>query len=426
MNSVLYPIAAVTAWLACLYKARDLRQHRNAPLAAVVAAFVCLGGIFFIASPAVWVGLDHAVGYPNLAILISQGLVMPYTFCVLAACVLWRYPPERARLLIRRWGLALTAVLVLMCTLFLAAPVSAEDPLTFVPDNARNPYINGYLMVYIATYAVLQVVVVRLTLQLARIGGRPWLRRGLRINAFGNLLALPYCAVRIADVAERWVSFDPGRFENVARLAVGIGVLMPPIGWTIPRWGPRLSALADWARAHGPYWRLHPLWSALTAQVPSVVLDTGGPAWAPSWGPAWTRGRRRPGRVALRAEYRLTRRYVEIRDARLEIRPFRDPAVAVRAQAAGREAGLGSEELPAVVEAAQLAAALRDKALGVPPARTGQAPGGDRPGAEPGGADAAAEIAWLTRVAKAFMDSPVVAAVLAETDPRSAEHTPAN
>lgn len=411
MNSVLYPVAAVTAWLACLYKARDLRQHPNAPLAAVVSAFVCLGGIFFIASPAVWVGLDHAAHYPNLAILISQGLVMPYTFCVLAACMLWRYPAERARALIRRWGVALIAVLVLMSALFLAAPLGTEDSTAFVPHNARDPYINAYLMVYITTYAVLQIVVVRLTLQLARIGGRPWLRRGLRINAFGNLLALPYCAVRIADVAQRWVDFDAGRFENIARLAVGIGVLMPPIGWTIPRWGPRLSHAADWARAHRPYWRLHPLWNALTTAVPYVVLDTGRSGWLG--------GRGRQGRVALRAGYRLTRRYVEIRDARLELRPHLDPEIAARAEHAGRRAGLGPEELPAVVEAAQLAAALRAKALGVAPARAARDPQrADGAETDPGGVDAAAEIAWLTRVADALTNSPVVAAVLADTDPQ--------
>jgi hypothetical protein len=417
VNSVLYPIAAVTAWLACLYKARDLRRQRNLPLAAVVAAFVCLGGIFFIASPAVWVALDHAAHYPNLAILVSQGLVMPYTFCVLAACVLWRYPPQQARQLIRRSGLALTAVVALMAALFLAAPISAEDPTSYVPDNAREPYINAYLIVYIATYAVLQIVVVRLTLQLARIGGRPWLRRGLRINAFGNLLALPYCAVRIADVAQRWVSFDAGRFENVARLAVGIGVLMPPIGWTIPRWGPRVSAAADWARAHRPYWRLFPLWDSLTTAVPYVVLETGDRSWP-------LRGNRRPGRVALRAGYRLTRRYVEIRDARLELRPFLDPEVAARAEEAGRRAGLAPEQLAAVVEAAQLAAALRAMALGVTPARAVRDPQhADGTAADPGGDDAAAEIAWLVRVAEALTDSPVVASVLADTDPHDLQPT---
>ncbi|QMU79574.1 hypothetical protein GXW83_31580 [Streptacidiphilus sp. PB12-B1b] len=417
MNSVLYPIAAVTAWLACLYKARDLRRRRNLPLVAVVAAFVCLGGIFFIASPDVWVALDRAAHYPNLAILVSQGLVMPYTFCVLAACVLWRYPPHRARQLIRRSGLALTAVVVLMAVLFLAAPISAEDPTTYVPDNARQPYINAYLMVYIATYAVLQIVVVRITLQLARIGGRPWLRRGLRINAFGNLLALPYCAVRIADVAQRWVALDAGRFEDVARLAVGIGVLMPPIGWTIPRWGPRLSAAADWARAHRPYWRLYPLWDALTTAVPYVVLDTGDRA-------SLLGGRRRPGRVALRAGYRLTRRYVEIRDARLELRPFLDPGVAAAAEQAGGRAGLAPDQLAAVVEAARLAAAMRAVALGITPERTALAPQRDaRTGADPGGADAAAEIAWLVRVAAALVDSPVVASVLADTDPHGLQPT---
>ncbi|MEZ0089064.1 MAB_1171c family putative transporter [Streptacidiphilus sp. EB129] len=414
MNSVLYPIAALTAWVACLYKARDLRRQRNTPLAAVVAAFVCLGGIFFFASPQVWSGFDRLTHYPNLAMLVSQGLVMPFTFCVLAACMLWRYPAERAHRLIRRYGLALTAVVALMAALFLAAPVSAEDPTTFVPDNARNPFINAYLMVYIVTYAVLQIVVVRLTLQLARIGGRPWLRRGLRINAFGNLLALPYCAVRIADVLERWIAISPGRYENVARLAVGIGVLMPPIGWTIPRWGPRLTVVADWARAHRPYWQLYPLWHALTEAVPYVVLDTEGPGW---------RRGRRPGRVALRAGYRLTRRYVEIRDSRLELRPFLDPDIAARAESAGRQAGLGPEQLAAVVEAAQLAAVLRARSLGIELPRSERDPSSaERPDTDPGGADAAAEIAWLTRVAAALTGSPVVASVLADTDPRSDAH----
>jgi hypothetical protein len=409
VNSVLYPIAAVTAWLACLYKARDLRRPWDAPLAAIVGAFVCLGGIFFVATPRVWLALDEVAHYPNLAILISQALVMPYTFCVLSACLLWRYRLDRARKLIHRYGIALTIVVSVMAILFFAAPHSTEDPTMFVPHNARNLYINVYLMVYITTYAVLQIAVVRLTLQLAQVGGRPWLRRGLRINAFGNLFTLPYCMVRLGDVAQRWTDFNAAPFENVARLSVGIGVLLPPIGCTIPRWGPRLAHITDWAHAHGPYWRLHPLWDALTAAAPHVVLDTRAP-----WGLPVGRGR-----LAVRASYRLARRYVEIRDARLELQSFLDPEVRAVAEQAARQAGIDGLEFQAVVEAARIAAALRVRTSGAVthPASAQTLPDAEETGADLSGVDAATEILWLTRVADAFTRSPVVASVMANTDP---------
>ena len=85
--------------------------------------------------------------------------------------------------------------------------------------------------------------------------------------------------------------------------------------------------------------QLAPLYSALRAGVPEAVgaadcMDRAG------------------------ARFRLCRQVIEIRDAVLALRPYRDPEVALAAQRDGRAAGLSGAGLAAAVEAAVLASAL--------------------------------------------------------------------
>lgn len=110
---------------------------------------------------------------------------------------------------------------------------------------------------------------------------------------------------------------------------------------------------------------------------------------------------------------RLYRQVIEIRDAILALRPYRDPQVVVAAGAAGRAAGLASEALATSVEAAVLAAAIAAKRSG------------SQGLAQPRqvwllaavGADLRAEAAWLAKVSRALarpltLDQPRVVALL--------------
>lgn len=102
------------------------------------------------------------------------------------------------------------------------------------------------------------------------------------------------------------------------------------------------------------------------------------------------------GRPAARR--RLHQAVIEIREAALALRPYRDLRAASADVAAVLAAGLDADEAAAVVEAAVLGHAIRAKNAGVPPCRAS----GD-PVVQPvTGPDLASEAAWLARVSRAF------------------------
>jgi hypothetical protein len=125
--------------------------------------------------------------------------------------------------------------------------------------------------------------------------------------------------------------------------------------------------------------QLGPLHSALREAVPEAT----GVAACGFW----------PG-----ASFRLHREVVQIRDAALVLRPYRDPQVAVAATQAARAAGLAGGDLAAVVEASVLAAAMRARGAGGP-MRNVAGHAGRPPVAGP---DLRSETACLVKVARAF------------------------
>jgi hypothetical protein len=102
------------------------------------------------------------------------------------------------------------------------------------------------------------------------------------------------------------------------------------------------------------------------------------------------------------ARLRLHLMVIEIRDAGLALRPYRDPQVAVAAVAAAQAEGLTGDDLAAAAEAAVLASALRARMARRPraskPWDTGIAP--------PIGPDLADEAYWLARVSRALVRPP--------------------
>jgi len=98
------------------------------------------------------------------------------------------------------------------------------------------------------------------------------------------------------------------------------------------------------------------------------------------------------------ASIRLHLQVVQIRDAALALRPYRDPHVVLAATRAARAAGLAGPELAAMVEASVLSAAMRDKSTGRPvrnaPAHTGRPPAA--------GPDLRSETACLVKISRAL------------------------
>jgi hypothetical protein len=115
--------------------------------------------------------------------------------------------------------------------------------------------------------------------------------------------------------------------------------------------------------------------------------------------------------------FHLYRRVVEIWDGRLALQPYVDPRVADRVKRFCRDNGMAGEELRALAEAASLAAALRAKAQEQPVRETAAVP------PSVGGADVAADAAFLGKVAHYLLRSPLVPAILADLDDDPADRS---
>jgi hypothetical protein len=133
------------------------------------------------------------------------------------------------------------------------------------------------------------------------------------------------------------------------------------------------------------WFRLRPLWAMLLDGAPDVRLPP------------------QPG-TRLAARYRLHRRVIEIRDAQLALRPFRDGRAAAEAADAALLAGLAQDERDAVIEAAMIVSALGARRNGAAPASSPDA-GHGLP--EPGN-DLESEADRLLLVSRAVRRSPIV------------------
>jgi hypothetical protein len=130
--------------------------------------------------------------------------------------------------------------------------------------------------------------------------------------------------------------------------------------------------------------QLRPLHSALCEAVPEATNAAAS-----------------VGRSSTRL--RLYQQVIEIRDAALALRRYRDPDVATAVAAAGRAAGLATVELTAVMEAAVLADAMHARNAGHPVRQQA-----DEAALPPTiGADLRSETDWLVKVSRAFAESPL-------------------
>lgn len=178
----------------------------------------------------------------------------------------------------------------------------------------------------------------------------------------------------------------PGQAITVIAAAQGGVVILIIVSVTTTAWFPAMAFISRRGRLWADYWRLRPLWSALSSAAPEVQLP-------PELGK----------RFAIR--YRLHRRVIEIRDAQLALRPYLRSDIADQAADAALSAGLAPDRLDAVVEAAVIVTTL-DARLRGDPASIDEIP------AEPIGPmpanDLGAEVCRLILVSRAIRCSPIV------------------
>lgn len=360
LKSVFFPASAGICALAFLYKSRDLRRGRRDPaLLALLIAFLFKGISFTLSTAAVSAAVDEYSGVPNLGALgihLSGGVTSSAAF--LSALVLWVCPAEQAWPKVRRRIVLFGLVAVTMFVLWYAANSGAQDRSPhYLLQNTHRPVVAAYLLLYVTAFAAGMAEIVRLGARYSRSAGRAWLRRGLRTMSVGAFIYIAYCVNRAWAVVAVQFDLDPLQWELVTPLSNGIGILLVATGFTMPSWGPRLSAARMWVLNYRAYQRLHPLWSDLYRAVPEIALSPPAPSFVE---------RIRHGDL----RYRLYRRVIEIRDGLLAMRPYMTAEAAPGAAAGARErdgdrpgsADPAGQARRAAAEAARLKAALDAKA----------------------------------------------------------------
>ncbi|GAA2718745.1 MULTISPECIES: MAB_1171c family putative transporter [Streptomyces] len=390
MVTVLHSLGALAAWCGLFYKVRALRKDpRDPALLALCAVFALSGMSFFVSLPPVWVQVDRITGVPNMAAVLAQCCVLSLVFGQQVVLTYWARPPEEARR-VARWQLgACAAAVAALITLFCLLTPTDQRVKDFTLYYVHDPYYVAYLSLYIAVYLVGEANVCRVCRRYAKVAGRTWLRRGLRVTAAGAFICLGYGAVRAGNVLGTVFHFDLRAWEDVAWLCGDVGSALTLVGWTLPGWGPRVAAVGNWLRAYHRHRRLYPLWAALHGAVPTIALTPPRGALA--------------DRLAFgQLEFRLYRRVIEIRDGQLALRAFAGPEDEERAGREGRAAGLSGEALRAHVEAVRTRTALERRSQG----RAAAAARAEEDAGHAARTDLAAETAWLVRVATAFAALP--------------------
>jgi hypothetical protein len=408
MNSTLYLLAALFAWVVVLVSARQLPTMIKQPARlATWTLYLFFALIFTSGWEVVWNRLDAWTGLPESNTLISMCLVVCYSASALVLLQVWSYVPEQARKCGKITVCAAAVVLVAMITLFLRSDTAHHHQQSFAAWYGGSVEYEAYLLIYLMTYTVAEVEVIRLCRRYAKLTSRSWLRTGLNTTTVGAAIGLLYALTRLADVAAAHAGVDISRYEAVAEVGAGLGALIVMIGLTLHWWGPRISTLARRARRVIGYARLRPLWARFYTLDPSIAFDDRHRANSvPALGRART-----AKRVLLDTEYHVGRRVVEILDGILTLRPYQDPDFAERSRAYYTRHGLIGDDLDAAVTAAGIHAALEARDA---------APRRDQPSsaaAEKSPADLDAELVWLLKVTRHFRKHPGPLNESASTDP---------
>ncbi|RAG86142.1 hypothetical protein DN069_08155 [Streptacidiphilus pinicola] len=432
--TIVYGILAVINTCALVYKLRDLiRDPRNRELQLLCLAIFCYDAPFVLASPAVYTGIDKAFHIPNVSTLIVYISVAVCLTAFVTLLMSWSSAQNKTRLrhrLLVSYSVLSLAVMTLF--FFLGQPNvgGAEHPTDFDVHYEATPYISVFLLSYQLLFCVSEGMLGVLCWRYARmVEDRPWLARGLRIVTVGAVFGEGYSVPKIVNMV--WDQIGPSPLHTVssvvAPMSASVSAALFSLGFTMPAWGAGYARLRELTVAYRRYQRIYPLWHDVATTLPGIVLFQSAPRttrW--TFRNAWRLAGRlvvevRDGRLALRPkgdpevryelqdiELLLGRQITEIRDAQWQLRlSFTEQTAEISRELAAGLA-LSGEDADAVVEAAQLAIALKAHAAGV------QVPGEDEsPLLDLAEGDDDVEAAWLMKVADAYRTSPVIPLALA-------------
>jgi len=338
---------AVLAWVLVA----DLARGDDGPRRRVRWVLSGLAVSLTAQVPFVYTAVGGLTGWPHAARLLSHaGMVLT----VWAAQEFMSVLNGRARG--SRWQAWWAAgAFAVMCGLF------ATLPRDLLP---QSPGVLEYVLVYVAAQVPAMLTVIVLGVRYARTARDPVIRASLLLVVAGTALALLYLVNKsvLAASSRLDFAFPPGHTVALRRV-------LPTAAYLLVLCGAALPAGLGWWHRYRLFRRLGPLWRALYRADPAIALDRP-PALPDAF-------------VVRRLRHRLYRRVIEIRDGLLALQPYRS----------AEPTGAGTVE----AEAAAIARALAARASGAAP--------GVVPVAVSGGADLAADTAYLGEVSRAFRGS---------------------
>ncbi|WP_131740470.1 MAB_1171c family putative transporter [Actinomadura roseirufa] len=337
MTNAVFWVVAAAAFAAAGGKARGLRGPDRPPgLGSTCLLLVTVGlALVLISNGAQRV--ENAV-YPNLGRLLSNLCTTVAAFAILAHVLSVTRPRQEAQARIRRCFGALLVAVSAMTGLFIISPL---PPIVgdFGPLYHDRPALVGYILIFVVFLGWAFTVLAVITIRYAGPAARPALRSGLRIVTVGCVLVIVYLVEKTVGVVTLWLRLDPlisghdqpcpsPLYPPGCAFAIGLPVLAAlaiTVGMTLPAWGPSAAAPVRWLRYWRAYRRLRPLWRALAAAMPQIVLPRSG-----------------PDRFSYR--YGVHRRVIEIRDGLMILEPYHGSDAGRRAEKTVCGAGLDTQD----------------------------------------------------------------------------------
>ncbi|MFE0028121.1 MAB_1171c family putative transporter [Amycolatopsis sp. NPDC059021] len=353
MSDLGYVLCAIGAWIHALVKYRSLRKappERKAPIRAIIVGSALGGAPMLLGATVIALPLNRVTGIANLTVLLGWCLALAF-LCASQVMLLYWHHSDRAWPQARRLMIIYGLVICGMVALFAVSPELENRHRGFTALAAGVPVLVAMLVLYFTTYLLGAANLVRLCwIWASEITDRIWLRRGFRIAATGMVFAAAYGAVCLFAVIGGLVNPALRQWSVNAPAIAGLGVPLVLLGYSIPRWGPPLSAawtaLRQFRRGLRDYRRLRPLWQALAPVNPAMIHTPDSLA------------------ERLSMDFRLFWRVIEINDWLHQLRTYQDPAVVVAIEHRARETGHSGNDLAALSEAAQIKAALARRQRG--------------------------------------------------------------
>jgi hypothetical protein len=226
-TSVGYWCCSAVAAAALVHRLPRLWHTPRNPMVWTVSVTLLLAmSTLGLSAPAAIAWINRLSGVPNLAAPIVYSLIVCLSASILIMLLYWR-GPEGAGRASRWWIVVYGSVAVAEPVLFGLADTPIERRVDFDTFYARTPFAVEMVLAYLIAYAVAAVTVARLCWGWARVAGRPWLRRGLRVIVAAAVLGCAFAATKLTGVVARWFHADLDYLSSGTAPALsGAGVVL--------------------------------------------------------------------------------------------------------------------------------------------------------------------------------------------------------